>query len=258
MANAKKTNKSKTTKKVKAKAETNNKRKDESDTMDRAALKSVAALLKDAGVDIKVLKGDADDVVQRKVNDALRELPDAEMIRKLESVDPNKMTKELKLGCLGVFIDLSDVSCSKCPDAVTCAGKFIANLKGGFRHLDAAVVTDSAAESKNQAKASEATSAGRKPVTRYQADRPLWVLDRPNPNKKGDDLHRTINRVLKEQPETLGELRAVVERDFDLDGDADFMKFVTTLRDPREGVIKLDVDLDAEDLAALRAAGYEV
>jgi len=221
------------------------------ETMDRAALKSVAAQLKGAGSDVKVLKNDTDDVVQRKVNEALRRLPSAEVLKKLEAIDPNQLVSTLKLSCLGVFIDLSDVSCSRCPDAVSCATKFIENLKGGFSHLDHVVA-------KPEVAVATKLAAKLTAVTRYEAGRLVFVRDVKNPNTKDDDLYDTIERVLRVQPETLGELRAIVERDFTLEGDADFMKFVTALRDPVEGIIKLDVDLTEENKAELRKAGYEI
>src|SRR6185436_16030737 len=135
--------------------------------------------------------------------------------------------------CLGIFVDLSDVSCTHCPDATACVGKFISNLRSGFSHVKSALGDD-----------------GPKPA--------VFIKDVPNPNPKGDDLHDTIRRVLKEQPETLGELREIMERDFDFDSDADFMTQVTAFRDPKDGVIKLDVDLSDADKAALREAGYDV
>ena len=218
--------------------------------MDRPTLIGITRLLKDAGSDVKALKSDSDSDLQKKLNDAIQRLPPAEVVKQLEAIDPNKLVGALKLDCLGIFIDLTDVSCVHCPDAKMCAGKFIENIRGGFAHVKGA-------ETKPEAKA-EAPKAGVTPVTRYEAGRLLFVRDVKNPNPKGDDYHDSIQRVLDEQPETLGELRAILEDDFDFDGDGDFMKFVTALRDPKEGVIKLDVDLSDKDKAALRAAGYDV
>ncbi|HEY8924581.1 MAG TPA: hypothetical protein VIU64_09380 [Polyangia bacterium] len=259
MANVKTKKKPRNKPTVKAKAKTTSsmakqkpaKEKPE-ETMDRAALKGVATQLKGAGVDIKVLKGDSDEVVQRKVNEALQRLPSEEVLKKLEAVDPNKLVSVLKLDCLGVFIDLSDVSCVRCRDASSCVTKFIANVKNGFRHLDRAIADDGKVEA--GPKATTKVTA----VTRYDAKRAVYVRDVPNPNPKGDDYHDSIQRILDETPDTLGELRAILEDDFDFDGDGDFMRFVTALRDPGEGVIKLDVDLSEEDKAALKAAGYDI
>lgn len=256
MANAKTKKKPKNKTTVKAKAKTSNsakktaKRKPE-ETMDRAALKGVVAQLKGAGADLKVLKSDTDEVLQRKVNEALQRLPSAEVLQKLEAIDPDKLLAVLKLDCLGIFIDLSDVSCVRCRDASSCVAAFIKNMNGGFAHL--ARLTEGGDKGKVKTETIKLTA-----VTRYEPKRAVFVRDVRNPNPEGDDFHETIQRVLDDQPETLGELRAIVEKDFTLEGDGDFMRYVTALRDPGEGVIKLDVDLDDDDKAALRAAGYEI
>lgn len=222
------------------------------ETMDRATLKSIAAQLKQAGSPLKVLKSDSDADLQNKVDDALRNLPSAEVLKKIESIDPNKLVNVLKKSCIGVFVDFQDVSCVRCADAVSCVAAFTKNLKGGMVDVKGAI-SDAPVDD-----APKATAAKLAPVTRYDAARDIWIRDVKNPNPKGDDYHDTIERVLRNQPETLGELRAIVELDFDLDGDGDFMKFVTALRDPREGVIKLAEDLSDEDKAALKKAGYEI
>jgi hypothetical protein len=219
------------------------------EVMDRTALKGIVEQLKGAGVEVKVLKGDTDDVLQKKVNEALQKLPSEDVVRKLESVDPDKLVSVIGRDCLGLFIDLSDVSCIRCTDATQCVAAFIKNVRG---LPDLSKVTT--AEDKPREVARNAIA----PVTRYEHRRAVYVRDVPNPNPPGDDLHDTIGRVLKEQPEDLQQLRAIVEDEFNLDSDADFMKFVTALRDPKEGVIKLDVDLSEADKSALREAGYEI
>lgn len=248
---AKKANpKSKPKPKAAKTAKVNTNKKPE-EVMDRPTLIGIARLLQGAGSDVKALKRDTDADLQKKLNEALQRLPPAEVVKQLEAIDPNKLVNELKLSCLGIFIDLTDVSCVHCPDAKACAGKFIENVSGGFAHVKGA------AASKQEVK-DETPKPSLVPVTRYEAGRQLFVRDVKNPNPKGDDYHDSIQRVLDEQPETLGELRAILEDDFDFDGDGDFMKFVTALRDSKEGVIKLDVDLSDKDKATLREAGYEV
>lgn len=219
------------------------------ETMDRKMLKEIAFELKGAGADIKVLKSDTDDVLQRKVNEALQKLPPEDVVKKLEQVDPTKLVTVLKRDCLGLFVDFSDVSCVRCTDASACVKLFVGNLKG-MPDLSSAKADQPKEVAKGAPKAS--------PASRYEPDRRVFVRDVPNPKPEGDDYHDTIDRVLEKQPETLKELRALVEQDFELDSDADFMKFVTAMRDPKEGVIKLDVDLTDKDKAALRRAGYEI
>lgn len=249
--------------KVMAKAKTNNKgaaknkvgnKPTNEDTMDRAALKGLVSQLQGSGgVDIKVLKTDSEADLQKKVNAALQGLPKGDVLKTLEMVDPVKLVSVLKLDCIGVYIDLNDVSCVRCADAAQCASAFIKNVKGGMSHLKSAV-----SEPDDVAKKPTAAKPKLVPVTKYDHMRPVFVLDVPNPNPKGDDFHDTIQRVLDAQPETLGELRTIVSEDFDLDGDADFMEFVTALRDPVEGVLRLDVDLSEDNKAALRSAGYKI
>lgn len=221
--------------------------------MDRPTLIGIARLLKDAGSDVKTLKSDDDASLQRKVNDAIHRLPSAEVIKQLEAIDPNKLVGELKQDCLGIFVDLSDVSCMHCPDNKSCVAAFIGNLRDGFSRVKGAMTDGGGDEVKLVDEPPKPP-----PATRYEPKRLVFVRDVPNPNRKGDDYYDTIRRVLLDQPENLAELRAIVEQDFDLDGDGDFMKFVTALRDPKEGVIKLDVDLTEANKAALRKAGYDV
>lgn len=221
------------------------------ETMDRPTLIGIARLLKGAGSDVKAFKSDSDEALQKKVNDAIHRLPTPEVIKQLEAIDPNKLVNVLKRDCIGIFVDFSDVACVRCPDAKACVTAFVGNLKGGFARLGE-IASDKPA-------AAPATSKpGVVPVTRFEADRRVFIRDVENPNPEGDDYHDTIQRVLDEQPENMAELRAIVEQDFDFDGDGDFMKFVTALRDPKEGVVKLDVDLSDKDKVTLRKAGYDV
>lgn len=222
------------------------------ETMDRAALKAIASQLKEMGSDIKVFKSDTDEGLQKKVNEQLQKIPTGEILKKLETVSPDKLVTVLKRDCVGIFIDLSDVSCIRCKDAGKCASEFLKNVKGGFGALDKAMP-----EAKNDEK-KPAEKVKLKPVSRYEEDRLVFVRDVKNPNPAGDPYHDTIQTILDEQPSTLGELREIAERDFDIDSDGDFMKFVTNLRDPAEGVIKLDVDLTEKNKAELRKAGVEV
>lgn len=222
------------------------------ETVDRKILKAITTQLKDMGVDIKVLKSDSDEALQKKVNEALQKLPSADLVKKLESIDPVKLVSFLKRDCIGVFIDLSDVSCIRCVDVQKCATQFIGNLKGKFSGDLTKVMGEAKTEKPKPVKLVVA------PVSRYKPERAVFVRDQPNPNPEGDPYHDTWNAILKEEPTTLKELRDIVERDFEIDNDGDFMKFVTTLRDPAEGIIKLDVDLSEKDKKALREAGYKV
>ena len=108
--------------------------------MDRNSLKVIVSQLKEMGSDIKVFKSDTDEGLQKKVNEAIQKLPPPDMLKKLETVQPDALVSVLKKDCLGIFIDLSDVSCVRCIDSGTCAREFIKNLKGGFKVLDAALV----------------------------------------------------------------------------------------------------------------------
>lgn len=219
--------------------------------MDRAALKAIASQLKEAGSEIRVLKSDTDADLQKKVNAELQKLPSAEVIKKLEAVEPEKLVQVLKKDCFGIFIDLSDVSCVRCKDNKSCATQFIKNLKGGMTVVHGAEAEK--VEEKKPEKKAKLT-----PVSRFAEDRLVFVRDVENPNPKDDDYHDTIEAILEEQPSTLGELREIVERDFEGVTDGDFMKFVTALRDPGEGVIRLDVDLSEKNKKQLREAGVDI
>jgi len=216
--------------------------KKEPETMERKALKVIASQLKEMGSDIRVLKSDTDEGLQKKVNEALQELPQGEALKKLEKVDPSKILPVLTDGCLGIFINLSDISCVQCGHAAQCASLFLKNLKGGMAVLDKALPPP----------------VKLKPVTKYKSKRLCFVRDVANPNPTDDPYHDTINRVLKDQPETLGELRAIIEDDFDIESDEAFMKLVTSMRDPEEGILKLVEDLTEKNKAELIEAGYEL
>jgi hypothetical protein len=222
------------------------------ETMDRTALKAIAAQLKEMGSEIKVLKSDSDEQLQKKVNEQLKALPKPDILKKLDDIVPEKLVQVLKSDCIGIFIDLSDVSCVKCKDAGKCASLFLQNVKGGFEHVSKAF------PDKVEEKKPVAEKAKLVPVSRYEPDRLVFVRDVKNPNPPGDSLHDTLQAILDEEPSTLEELREIIERDFDLDSDGDFMKFVTSMRDPNEGVIKLDVDLSEKNKAELRKAGVEI
>lgn len=221
------------------------------ETMDRTSLKSIVSQLKDMGSDIKALKSDTDELLQKKVNEALQKLPAPDLLKKLETIVPEKLVSVLKRDCIGLFIDLTDVSCVRCPDAGLCARTFINNLKGGLKGIDPALPSTEVVEKK-------VAKVAITPVSRYEAKRLVFVRDQPNPNPKGDPYHDTFQAVLDEQPESLSDLREIVERDFEIENDGDFMKFVTTMRDPKEGIIKLDVDLSEKNKKDLREAGIEV
>lgn len=221
------------------------------ETMDRSALKVVVSQLNNMGADVKVFKSDTDEVLQKKVNEALQKLPPTAVLEKLESIVPDKLVNILKRDCIGLFIDLSDVSCVRCKDSQACVTAFLKNVKGDLADVQKALAGPNGEEKKVK-------KTKLAPVTRYEADRLVFVRDVKNPNPKGDDYHDTFQRVLDGQPDNLEELRAIVEKDFDVESDGDFMKFVTAMRDPAEGIIKLDVDLSEKNKTELRNAGVEI
>lgn len=225
-------------------------KENEDEIMDRSALKAIVSQLKEMGSDIKALKSDTDEILQKKVNEALHAMPKEDVLKKLESIVPDKLVTILKRDCLGIFIDLSDISCVRCKDNVTCAREFLKNLKGGLADVTKALPDAVVEKEPEKAKLS--------PATRYEAKRLVFIRDVPNPNPVGDPMHDMLQAVLDESPDTMGELREIVERDFEIESDADFMKFVTSMRDPKEGIIKLDVDLSEKNKAELRAAGIDI
>jgi hypothetical protein len=225
--------------------------KKEPEIMERSNLKAMATHLKEAGVEIKVLKSDTDEQLQKKVNEAIQELPTGEILKKLESVSPDKLVSLLKRDCMGIFINLSDVSCVQCADNVSCVKQFVGNLKSGFADIEPAAV-GTKVEKPKQVKISVP------PVSLYSPDRLVFVRDRPNPNEKTDDYYDTVAAILKEEPTTMSELRDIVARDFEIESNSEFMKFVTRLREPSDGIIKLVEDLSDKDKNNLREAGYDV
>lgn len=219
------------------------------ETMDRKALKSVAAQLKEMGADLKVLKKDDDATLQRKVNAALHKMPSPELLTKLESIEPGKLVSVLKRDCLGIFIDLADPSCVRCTDSVQCATEYLKNLKGGLVQLKTAMPDAKKPEVANDEEEETEVELG------YEPKRSVFICNVKNPNKKGDDFYGTVQAILDEEPENMKQVRKIVEREFEQD-DNEFLETLMSLRD--EGVIKLDFDLSASDKKELRAAGYDV
>ena len=215
--------------KTKVKAEP----KKDHNVMSRDELKKIAKQVKEAGSDLKVLKKDDDATLQRKVNEALHGLPSAEVVKKLESIDPDKLVNVLKKDCIGLFIDLADVSCRLCGDVQTCATRYLANLKGdlgGYKRAEYPKL----------------------PVVEWDPGARIFVLDVDNPLRKTDESYPVVQAVIDESPETLGELRKIFERDWEL-SDAEFVETLASFRDPDDGqVLKCIPDLTKDDVQQLK------
>lgn len=226
------------------------------ETMDRKALKAVAAQLKDAGVELKVLKSDDDTTLQKKVNDALQKLPPADIVSKLESIDPTKLLPVLQRDCVGLFVDFSDVSCVRCKDVPTCVREFIKNVTGGgIVQLAPAMKTEEKKKPKTEEKKPSADEEETEVELGYEPKRAVFISNVKNKNKKGDDFYDTVQAILDEVPENMKQLRKIIARDFEQD-DNEFLESLLSLRD--DGIVKLDFDLSDDDKKELRAAGYDV
>jgi hypothetical protein len=227
--------------------------------MDRTALKAIASQLKEAGADFKVLKIDTDDSLQKKVNEALHALPSAGVATQLDSIIPEKLQTVLKRDCLGVFIDLSDVSCVRCTHVQTCVRDYLSNLNGDkLLALKPAMVGQVVEESKTVVKRASTSAADvpKKPAKiTYEPDRVLFVKNMKHPNPKKSAGYDTIQAILDEVPGTMSEMREIIDRDFE-QTDKEFITFLNSLREV--GMIKLVIDLSEENKAELRAAGFEI
>lgn len=239
--------------------------------MDRKSLKATIAQLKEAGVKIEYSKQDDDDVLRRKVNDAMQAMPSPEHIKMLESIDPAKLKEVLKRDCFGIFIDVRSPSCQACPDTETCVKEYMKNLKGDFSIFKpamqeikaeetAALVTEDdvkkATKKAKEAKAENGDGEAKVKKIKYDVDRFVAVVDFDKSKlDKEHDTYSTIKAILKEVPTTFGELREIVEREWDINGGDDgFVKdWIGTLREL--GIIKLKSDLDEDEIAAYREAG---
>lgn len=230
--------------------------------MDRTALKAIASQLKEAGADIKVLKIDTDDSLQKKVNEALHALPSADTTTQLDSIIPEKLQTVLKRDCLGVFIDLSDVSCIRCTHVQTCVRDYLSNLLNGDKLLALKpAMAGSAVEELKKTTKESSTSAAEPPKKAkpakltYEPDRVLFVKNMKHPNPKKSAGYDTIQAILDEVPGTMSEMREIIDRDFE-QTDKEFITFLNSLREV--GMIKLVIDLSEENKAELRAAGFEI
>lgn len=211
------------------------------ETMDRKALKEVASQLKAMGSDLKVLKSDSDEQLQKKVNDALHALPAPEVVAKLESIQPDKLVTVLKRDCLGVFIDLSDVSCVRCKDNAACVKEFLKNVSGGMEALKPAM--PKAADEDDEVELS------------YQPKRLVFVMDVKNPEKKGSDFYDVNQKIIDNGVDTMKAIRDIIEEEFDQTDD-EYLQTLVALRE--DGVLKFDFDLNDNDKKELRAAGIAV
>ena len=221
------------------------------DQMDRVSLKAIVKQLKDAGSSIKVLKSDTDEILQNKLNDTLQKLPTEEISKQLESLVPEKLQKILKRDCLGVFIDLSDVSCTRCADVQTCVREYITNCKGD----GIAKVVSLLAPAPAPAPAAAPAAVKREKKIVYDPDRLVFIKNMKNPNPKSDPSYKMLSAILDDVPSTMSELHEIVARYYD-QTDEDFLALIKSLR--AVGMIKLDVDLSEENKAELRAAGVEI
>lgn len=108
-------------------------------------------------------------------------------------------------------------------------------------------------------KVEKAEAAKTKPAKKanfaYDPKALVFVEKVKNPNPKGDDCHDTIQAILDEVPDTMSELREIIEREWETEDD-DFKEWIDGLH--KEGVIKLVKDLTEEDRRELRAGGVDV
>lgn len=237
-AKAKKTTKAKPAKK---RAAPKKAAKQPEETMDRKALKEIASQLKSNGVALKVLKSDSDEQLQKKVNDALHALPAPDVLAKLESIQPDKLVTVLRRDCLGVFVDLSDVSCVRCKDTTACVKEYLKNLSGGVESLKPAMPAAPDAEEEVELS--------------YQPKRLVFVLNVKNPEKKGSDFYDVNQKIIDNGTDTMKAIRKIIEEEFEQTDD-EFLQTLVALRE--EGVVKFDFDLSDKDKKELRAAGYAV
>jgi len=238
--------------------------------MDRKSLKATIAQLKEAGVNIEYDKKDEDDVLRRRINDAMQALPSPKMLSMLENIEPSKLKEVLDRDCFGIFIDIRSASCMACPDVETCTKEYLKNLKGDFKVFrpamqeikaeeSAALVTEDqvkkatkkAKEQKNE-KPSDEPKAKK---VKWDPDRFIAVIDVDIKTlDKDHETYQTLKAVFKEVPGTFAELREIVEREYDLAGDESFVKdWVLGLR--KLGYIKLEADLDDDERKAYVEAG---
>lgn len=240
--------------------------------MDRKSLKATIEQLREAGVKIEYSKKDEDDILRRKINDAMQALPSPEMLKMLENIDPGKLKEVLNKDCFGIFIDIRSASCMACPDNEACVKEYLKNLKGDFKMFRPAMQEIKAEESaalvteddvkKATKKAKEQKEKAEKKVEEPKAKKVKWDPDRfiaviDVDIKTLDEEHETystLKAVFKEVPTTFAELRAIVEREYDIANDEGFVKdWILGLR--MLGYIKLKADLDEDELAAYREAG---
>jgi hypothetical protein len=223
--------------------------------MDRVALKAIASQIKDTGMGFKVLKSDTDDAIQKKVNEALQQIPSATVSAQLNDISPEKLTTVLKRDCFGIFIDFSDVSCVRCTDAQTCVREYLSNVSDEGSKLISLRPAMAKGDAQKKEESPPAVAPKKSKKITYEPDRVLFVTNMKNPNKKGTDEHVVLQAILDEVPGTMSELREIIARDF-IQTDKEFLTFLTTLRNV--GTIKLDVDLSDENKAELRAAGFVI
>lgn len=235
--------------------------------MDRKSLKATIVELQNAGVKIEYDKKDEDDVLRRKINDAMQALPSPEMIKMLESIDPSKLKDVLSKDCFGIFIDIRSASCMACPDVESCTKEYLKNLKGDFKMFRpamqeikaeelAATVTEETvkASTKKAAKTNKDEPKAKKVV--WDPDRFIAVVDIDIKTlDKEHDTFSTLKAIFKEVPSTFAALREIVEREWDISDDSGFVQdWVLNLR--KLGYVKLEADLDDDERKAYVEAGY--
>ena len=216
-------------------------------------------------------KSDAVEKLQIRASNVLKKLQGPAVIKALAALDPSK------LACIGVLIDRRNPDCADCPTQKECTVEFLKNTQDLFlKHKGArfaAAKVNEEAESKDAAqkvaadeqrtkhtkdlvkvaksKAEKTKEPASEPVkTRpvYDPARKIKCLstapkmreDVPRPFKK------MVLRIIKEQPETMGALREIMSKYYDVGVKEDpkskafisLYRDITTSENPKERIVK--------------------
>lgn len=198
-------------------------------------------------------KKDDETKLRLKLNKALAGAAKPEALSKLALIDPGKLkTAGLVQDCIGLYIDMTTPACVACPTKVDCLKQYVTNLGSDFsmfaKAMDLSQSDDqetSDRPKKKKKKDSEAQTATPKKKKKrklvYDANLTIGVSGKDaeafshlySDMEDEDDaaaVSSLLQRILSDSyPETLGELKEIVDEFFEGQTVKDFVAFALTL-----------------------------
>ena len=169
----------------------------------RLSRKTLVGIAKDFG--LKTLKSHSDDDVRKAIAVQMTKAP-KDLDTLWQGIDPTKLED-----CVGVFLDLTNVTCLSCPSQAACLKNFKANVRDNFESVrKKAPRGGDTGKKKPEVKASPKNAAKGKYQVTQKID--CFAIDKLS---KKSDYYDLVNAVMDQIPETIGELSGIVLAHFE-------------------------------------------